>query len=308
MMRPGPAWLLMLIVLVASVGALAQAPRFSVKVEAVRVDVLVTEGGQPVRGLGRQDFEVFDNGVAQQVDLASFEQIPLNVILVLDVSESVAGERLGHLRAASRGLLAGMQHGDQSALITFSQAVTLAAPLTGDAVRTRAAIDRIEARGATALHDAAYSGLVLGDSDAGRSLLILFTDGVDTSSYLRREDVLDTARRSDAVVYAAAVGGRGRKAFLQDVTRQTGGRLLELESTKDLEQTFVSILNEFRQRYLLSYSPRGVAREGWHELTVRLKGQKRVTIKARPGYLAGFAPDRAEPTRGVIPRSLGLQP
>src|SRR5439155_10776055 len=77
-------------------------PSFSSKVEAVRVDVLVTErdGGSAILGLGPSDFEVLDNGVPQQVDLVSFEQIPLNVILVLDMSDSVAGERLDHLRGA----------------------------------------------------------------------------------------------------------------------------------------------------------------------------------------------------------------
>lgn len=282
-------WLLVAL-LAAPAPAHSQTPTFSSKVEAVRVDVLVTDAGRPVHGLGPRDFEILDNGVAQQVDLASFEQIPLNVILVLDISESVAGERLDHLRAAGRDLVAGLKPGDQSALITFSESIALAAPLTPDASRTRAAIDRIQPRGATALHDAAYSGLVLGESDVGRSLVILFTDGVDTSSYLTREEVLDVARRSDGVVYAAAVGSRGRRVFLQDITRQTGGRLIELDSTKYLSQAFASILSEFRQRYLLSYTPRGVSRTGWHDLTVRLKDQRRGTVKARPGYLAAFGP------------------
>lgn len=154
---------LLIAVVAGTAGALAQVWTFGAKVEAVRVDVLVTDGATPVRGLGLSDFEVFDNGVRQQIDLASFEQIPLNVILVLDASESVAGERLGHLQNAGRELLAGLKPGDQSALVTFCEAVTLSASLTADAARTRAAIDRIAARGATALHDAAFSGLVLGD-------------------------------------------------------------------------------------------------------------------------------------------------
>lgn len=270
----------------ASAIVVAQAPTFSAKVEAVRVDALVVEGGRPVPGLGPRDFEILDDGVSQTVDMVSFERIPLNVILALDVSGSVSGERLVNLRAASLDLLAGLAQDDQSALVTFSQVVRLQAPLARDTGKMRAALERLVPRGATALRDAAYSSLVLADSDAGRGLVILFTDGIDTGSHLSRGDVLDTARRSDAVVYAVSAG-RGRKVFLEDLTRQTGGRLIELESAKDLARAFVDILNEFRQRYLLSYSPRGVSRDGWHELTVRLKAGRRATVLARPGYMAG---------------------
>src|SRR5207249_8999904 len=74
-----------------SAGVAAQAPAFSTRIESVRVDVLVTDGGKPVVGLQAADFDIADNGVPQQVDLVSFEQIPLNVVLALDMSDGVAG-------------------------------------------------------------------------------------------------------------------------------------------------------------------------------------------------------------------------
>ena len=80
-------------------------------------------GGRPVQGLTPADFEVLDNGVRQRVDLASFEQIPLNVVLALDMSASLQGLRLGHLQAASRTLLDGLKPGDRSALVAFSHVV-----------------------------------------------------------------------------------------------------------------------------------------------------------------------------------------
>ena len=101
--------------------------------------MLVTErdGGLAVVGLGPSDFEVLDNGVPQQVDLVSFDQIPLNVILALDMSDSVAGERLDHLRGAGAALLAALKKGDQAALVTFSHLVVLGAGLTGDVAPCR---------------------------------------------------------------------------------------------------------------------------------------------------------------------------
>jgi hypothetical protein len=80
--------------------------------------------------------------------------------------------------------------------------------------------------------------------------------------------------------------GPAKAEFLRDLTSFSGGRLFEMDKTANLSATFVSILEEFRHRYLVSYTPRGVSKEGWHRLEVRVKG-RRATIKARPGYLAG---------------------
>jgi Ca-activated chloride channel homolog len=249
------------------------------------VDVLVTENGRPVEGLTAADFEVQDNGVRQRVDLASFEQIPLNVVLALDMSASLQGLRLGHLQTAGNRVLDGLKPGDRAALVTFSHVVSPTQGLTNDLGRVRAALDQARGEGLTSLVDATHAGMLLGESDAGRSLLIVFSDGVDTSSWLSADSVLDTARRGDVVVYAVEVGER-RASFPRDLSEATGGRLFAVESTKDLSATFSKILEEFRMRYLVSYSPQGVDAGGWHRLDVRVKNRS-VTVKARPGYFAG---------------------
>ena len=275
------------VVLLACAASAKQSPgTFTSRIEAVRVDVLVTDNGQPIRGLAPADFELLDNGVPQQVELVSFDQIPLNVILALDMSDSVAGERLEQLRGAGTRLLTALQKEDQAALVMFSHAVQLRAPLTSDASAVRAALAASDGSGSTALVDGIYAGIMVGESDAGRGLLIVFSDGVDTSSWLRPDAVLDTAKRSDVVVYGVSVVSRLKPEFLRDMTSFTGGRLFEIEKTANLASTFLGILDEFRHRYLVSYTPRGVAKDGWHSLEVHVKNRK-ATIKARPGYLAG---------------------
>lgn len=269
-----------------SAAAFSQQPRFSARVEAVRVDVLVTEGGHPVRGLTGSDFEVRDNGVLQDVALVSSDRLPLNVVLALDVSDSVRGERLAHLRRASEALLGGLVQNDRAALLTFNHVLTLGFPLTTDLAQVRAALDSMQAGGETALFDATYTGMVLAESDAGRSLMVVFTDGADTASFLPRDVVVETAQGADVVVYGAAVTQRGRSTFVRNIADQTGGALLELESIADLPKAFLRILDEFRQRYVLAYAPRGVAKAGWHRLEVRVKG-RRVSVKARAGYQSG---------------------
>jgi Ca-activated chloride channel homolog len=273
-------------VLFASGGRAQQSPAFSSKVESVRVDALVTDNGQVIRGLGPADFEIFDNGVLQDVELVSFDQVPLNVILALDMSDSVAGERLDQLRRAGSGLLAGLRPEDQAALVAFSHAVQLGARLTSDVAAVRDVLGAARGTGMTALVDGTYAGIMVGESDAGRALLIVFSDGVDTSSWLRADAVLDTAKRADVVVYGVSVVSRLKPEFLRDITSVTGGRLFEIEKTANLTTTFLGILDEFRHRYLVSYTPKRVAKDGWHKLDVRVKN-RRAAIKARPGYLAG---------------------
>jgi Ca-activated chloride channel family protein len=257
---------------------------FSARVETIRVDALVTDRGQPLLGLTAADFEVLDDGVPQRVDFVAYERIPLNIVLALDISGSVAGDRLDHLRAAGAALLNDLGKEDQAALVTFSRAVTLAAPLTGDVEKVRRALDDAVGDGDTSLIDGAYAGVVIGESDVGRALLIVFSDGRDTASWLTSDIVIDTAKRSDVVVYGVSVGG-GNPEFLRELTSLTGGRLFEVDKTANLRSIFLEALQEFRQRYLLSYTPQGVAKGGWHRLEVRVK--RRATVKARSGYLAG---------------------
>jgi Ca-activated chloride channel homolog len=264
--------------------ALTQSATFSSRVEAVRVDVLVTDGGGPVRGLGARDFEVLDNGVPQQIDLVSFDEIPMNVVLAFDMSDSIAGERRDRLVSGAAALLDALKNDDQAALITFNHVIGLGARLTSDFAAVQAALAKESGTGETSLIDGAYAGMVVGESDVGRALLIVFSDGVDTASWLLPEKVLETARRSAVVAYAVSVRSRVKPEFLEDLTSLTGGRLFEVERTQNLESVFLRVLDEFRHRYLVSYTPRGVSRDGWHRLDVRVK--RRATVKARPGYLA----------------------
>jgi len=282
-MRSMRLWLAAL--LLGAAPAVAQTPTFSARLEVIRVDALVTDRGQAVRGLGPADFEVVDNGVVQQVDLASLEEIPLDVVLAFDLSESVSGDRLDHLRQAGAAALGGLKGDDRAGLLTFNHKLTLRQELTGDLGRLRDALDAALPRGQTSLVDGTYAALLVGEADAGRDLLIVFSDGVDTASWLRPEHVVETARRSDVTVYAVTVRENGTPAFLEDVAEATGGAVVEIESTEDLSRTLLRILDEFRQRYVLSYAPRGVAKDGWHRLEVRVKG-RRGTVRARTGYFS----------------------
>jgi VWFA-related protein len=272
-----------LALIAVSVTLTAKQPTFSARIDGIRVDVLVTDAARkPLRGLTAEDFTIRDNGVAQQVDVVSFGEIALNVGLAFDLSESVAGERLAQLRAASRALTAELLPNDQSALISFDRVVTLRCALSLDRACAQRALEAVEPNGETALIDGVFAGMMIGESDVGRSLLMVFSDGLDTASWLSADRVLDMARRTDVVAYPIASKG-SRPDFLEELASVTGGRLHEIERGADLSATFRSILEEFRYRYLVTYSPRGVTRGGWHKLDVRVN-RSGARVKARPGY------------------------
>ena len=284
-MRPARAAALVFLVGSGAAGVAGQdTPTFSTGIQAIRLDVLVTNRDRVVLGLEASDFEVRDNGVLQDVELVSSEKLPLNVILALDTSGSVAGEPLDHLRSAAQTLLARLEPEDSAGLVTFSQEVTLREGLTRDVDRLRRALAGVRPRGETAVIDGSYVAMMLGETDIGRDLLIVFSDGVDTSSWLTEGQVLDAARRSDVVIYGVSVSGTVEPEFLGRLTRITGGSLFEVESTRDLRAVFVDIFDEFRNRYLLSYSPQGVSSEGWHRLEVKVKDRRGVA-RVRAGYM-----------------------
>ena len=243
--------------------------------------MLVTDRGKPVLGLTPGDFTVLDNGVPQTVDFVSFDEVPLNVVMTFDVSGSMKGQPFEDLRAAGHALVDQLRKEDRAALVSFSHALALGADLTSNTSHVRAAIDASMAGGQTSLVDASFASLSLGVSDTGRSLMLVFSDGLDTSSWLEPASVIEAAKRANMVVFGVAIG-RTRNPFLKDLVEVTGGDLVEMQSTRDLRATFVRLLAEYRQRYLVAYSPTGVKPGGWHKVDVKVS--KRGTIKVRDGY------------------------
>jgi VWFA-related protein len=264
----------------------AQAPVFRLAVDSVRVDVAVHRDGQPVLGLQASDFEILDSGVRQDVSLVAADEAPLQVVLALDVSGSVQGRTLEQLRAAGIRLVDSLRAGDAAALVTFTGLVSIRSPMTDDAATVRRAFAFEPAAGSTALIDATHTAISLSQDGAGRPLVIVFSDGADTASFLTADAVLDTARRSSAVVYAVTRPQLAQRAFLDEITRRTGGELVAIAVPDQLASAFGGLLEAFRHRYLLSYVPKGVASDGWHDLVVRVKN-RRVDVRARPGYWAG---------------------
>jgi Ca-activated chloride channel family protein len=292
-----------------------QRTPFRTTTEAVLVDVQVREGAKPVPGLTTADFELRDNGVLQQIKAVTFDDVPVSLMLLLDTSNSVQGETLQHLKRAAQAAIAPLGRNDQAALIAFSERIRLQTGWTRDQRALGTAMTSLESSGATALFDAIYTALGLRNEAAGRTLVVIFSDGADTASWLDPTVVVEAARQTDVVLYgvtvrptlsaasseAAAILAQMKvsmkrwfdtnprlfpQVFLDHVTEETGGEMLYINQSRDLTDTFSRIIGDFKSRYLLTYSPAGVPAAGWHSITVKLKGvhARTATVTARRGY------------------------
>jgi VWFA-related protein len=279
-------WPVFGIVCAAFVSGSAQVPQFRSVVKEVRVDVLVTDKGEPVPALTTADFEVRDNGAVQQINSLTSEELPVNVVLVLDASASVEGERLQHLRQAARLLLSALRPTDEAALIRFADTVAIGPGLTSNAAAVESALASSSEGSDTPLVDAADSALILASSSPGpRALVLVFSDGVEVSSYMARASVLETAKRSDAVVYGVTLD-KSHQMFISDLADVTAGEVIRLDKVNDLDTAFARVLERFRHRYVLSFTPAPDSAPAWHRLEVRVK-PRGVKVTARPGYFGG---------------------
>lgn len=291
MRRRASACIVTAVILAAAVLG-AQQPVFHSSLELVRVDVSVTRSGEPVAGLGPRDFDLRDNGVRQTIREVIVEHVPLDLTLVLDVSSSVKGEKLKRLVEAAQQLVRGTGPGDRVALISFSHHLSRRVPLTANADAVLRDLSILQATGATALNDAIFTALVEREANLHRAVTVVFSDGLDNSSWLAERQVVDLAVRGDEVVHVVAESpyaeasrrnSRPKRPLFDNLTKATGGRLWWVSDSSALAGAFAEILRDIRSRYLLVYEPRNTPGSGWHSLDVRL-ARGRGDVTARPGY------------------------
>ena len=291
-------WSAALFALDPSPSAAQDTITFRVDVRTVYVDVFVSKDGTHVAGLTAEDFEVYDNGIEQKVELVD-AGLPLSVMLLLDTSGSVPSVSWSQLREAELAFHRELGSEDETALMTFSRRAELRMDFAEGQDALRVALSERGVAGSTALNEALFLGLNLLETREGRPLALILTDGLDSASWLSRDKILGLARSSGVVVYAVwspPLGGvwlpgpflrsipdEGER-FLTDLTGATGGRLIRLDSKTNVVEVYLEILAEIKARYLLVFTPEGVPEPGWHRLEVRLPNRRGMTIRARSGY------------------------
>jgi hypothetical protein len=276
------------VVLSAAV-ALGQAPVFRGGVEGVTVSVAVRRDKQPVTGLTAASFQLLDNGIVQTIQAVSLETLPIDVTLLLDVSSSVEGARLERLKYSVKETSALLRPVDRLRLIAVQHTVRQLFPFQPGG--TPPPVEMLTARGGTALLDGLTAALMRSTDPDRRQLIIAYTDGQDTISFLPAETVRDVAGYSDAVINvvvpvvkdrAAQDAARGLNA-ITTLAANTGGQVFMIDTASPITASFARAIEDFRTSYVLRYVPAGVARTGWHEVTVTVPGRE-YEIRARRGY------------------------
>jgi len=273
-------------------------PVFRVDVRLVRLLVNVRgPDGQLVGGLERDEFLVSDSGVEQQV--STFERqtaIPLSIALLVDTSASTAKDLKYELNAAGRFVKAVVREGnpaDSLALYSFNHDVTLQSSFTRNPARIEKALPNLKAEAGTSLYDAIVLSSEQLAGREGRRVLVVVTDGGDTTSRKNYHDALRAAHEADAVLYALVVipitndAGRniGGENALTQISRSTGGRAFFPSAGPTLDRALTDILRDLRTQYLLTYYPKNLppSRDAFRRVAVKVR-RTDLQASTRDGY------------------------
>jgi Ca-activated chloride channel family protein len=284
--------------LICAGALLAQPPKFRSDVNLVRVVTTVkTQEGQIVGTLNKDEFEVYDNGVKQQIRTFEHQtEQALSVVLMVDTSGSTAKELKYEADAASRFFHALLGEGnleDTAALYTFNWEVREQQPFTRDLRGLDARLKLLHGEAGPAMYDAVYLGAQRLEARPGRKVIVVVTDGGDTVSKTTVHKALEAAQLADAVIYAIVVmpitneAGRniGGEHALEFMAKGTGGRCFLPTIGPDLDKAFTSIITELRTQYLLGFYPQNVplTKDRFHKLEVRVL-RPDLRVSARNGY------------------------
>ena len=271
---------------------------FRARTESVAISASVKRGNAPVANLTAADFRLTDNGVAQAIEAVTIESVPLDVTLFMDTSGSTAGalDRMKRNVVSIAGML---RPDDQFRLLTIGLSVDTAVPW--QRAGNRLTLDMKAVPGISLVYDALFVALTHAPAAGRRHLIVAMTDGQDCGSLLDGARVLDASGRSEAVLHWIYVSNSGdfdpnavtawctpsdagEEDFVGQSAVRTGGDLHRSRFGDPAVRTFAQILDEFRQSYVLRYSPQGVKGAGWHTVAVQVPAQPALTIKSRSGY------------------------
>lgn len=286
---------------VAALGAGAAQPSRPLRsgVDVVTVPVVVTdENGRLVTGLTRDDFTLYEDGIEQPLTLFLGERVPVSLGVVLDVSESMAGERIEDARLALECFVGDLLDArDEAYLMVFNHAPRLVASWTTPPGALRGKLDHLRPTGGTALYDAVAEALDRFEHRRHqRAAIVVVSDGADTASDLGLRQLRMRLRRTDSFVYAIAIDAptpvRDRSSTrvdarsLRELAGDSGGYAEVIKTSGELAGATARIANELNHQYVLGYvlPPHG-ADEAFHSIRVRVSVPE-YQVRARKGYVA----------------------
>lgn len=264
-----------------------QTPTIHVESRLVNVALnVVDETGAPVGGLTKDDFEIAEDSQPQKIAIFDREATtPLEIVIAIDASESVLGDERLEIQAAKKFVQSILRPQDSIDIMSFADDVTELVAFTNDQRRIESGLGRIGRGDATALYDAIYlASQRLGDTptkEGQRRVVVLITDGENTTRHGRYDTALEQAQRAGAMVYSLIIvpieadAGRntgGEHALIQ-MARDTGGKYYYVEDKHDLAPAFAHVSDDLRTQYTLGYyaPQQGGDVTGLRHIEIRMK-------------------------------------
>ncbi len=284
--------------------------RISVDVELVQLPVSVLDrDGAPVIGLEQEHFEVYEDGVRQELSLFEHEDVPISVGLVIDNSGSMRNKR-ERVNSAALVFVRESNPEDETFVVNFDDEAYLEQDFTGSIGNLVDTLENVDTRGETALNDAIYLSLehVEADGRMDKKALLVVSDGEDNASEFGFNRVLERAREAEVTVYVIGLlelndqrGGLFRRSpssrarrELRQIAETTGGQAYFPETLAEVEELCRRVAHDLRNHYTLGYNPTNRTFDGtWREIEVKVnapRGFPRLEARTKPGY---YAPDDA---------------
>ena len=289
------------------VGATGQVPvdkrPFRSGVEITSVTATVRDGtGRLVTDLTRESFDVYEDGELQTVTQFTRERVPIGVGVLLDISDSMYGQRIKDARAAvERFLFDLLDPGDELFILAFNHQPQPLTPWTSSPDVVRKALEGLLPSGGTAAYDAVLAALPHIDRRSReRAALLLISDGADTASNASLREVRSALLRSDTFVYAIAIDSPTSQAIntrvnptaLREITDDSGGRTEVARNGAEIADATARIADELNHQYVLGYTSSHGADGQYHSIRVRVRGSE-YKVRNRNGYVAGLPKSRS---------------
>ena len=288
------------VMLLASSVAAAQV--FRSGVDLVSVNVSVKQGNKVIANLAAADFRLYDNGVLQKVEAVAIEDVPIDVTIFHDTSASQSG-RIAPLKRDILAVAGLLRPGDRFRLLTFDDQVQ---DVFGwQPAGSKPDVSSVKLGRISPVYDALFAALTHIPDPGRRHMILDLTDAADAGGIIPVETLAAVADRSESVMHLVLLddsraGGEQRGVIrqwnptrasereieaVQKIVTHTGGVVHEEPLFRNhVVSSFRKAFDDFRQSYVLRYSPQGVARGGWHELKVEVARPGKLTVRARRGY------------------------
>ncbi len=276
-------------------------PAFRAGVDVVSLNVTVSDlDGRFVTNLDQTNFQVYEDGVQQNVTFFTKTQLPIALAMLIDTSASM-DENMAIAQEAAIGFSQRLRPEDLAEIIDFDSRVNILQTFTNDAVELEQAIQQTSAGGSTSLYNAIYISLrelskaPLRRADVRREAIIVLSDGEDTSSLVTFDEVLEQAKRSETAIYSiglqsddsrSRVGFREADFVLRQLAQETGGRAFFPNEVDELPKIYQEISDELSSQYSVGYISGNPLRNGqWRRIVVRVDRES-IEARAKQGYYA----------------------